>query len=136
MDSELARTTVAGLYEKARESWGGATVSRLGFTLPDDTDGYAVTVKPKGMATIRIPDDSPLSVFASAWGRAQEEFFPVADFVGIFHDDTLHSIDFDPVAVVATREEVDRLAEKYPVVGGAYEFASGNGYWPRVPALA
>jgi hypothetical protein len=117
-------------YRRTREPWGGATVhTEFSELIPDETDAYAVTVKPPGMATVSIPENSSPAEFTAAFNRALE-VFGSATYLGVFHDSGKHTVEFDPVEIVKTTDEVDEIARTHPVVGGAYHFATGNGYWP------
>jgi hypothetical protein len=112
------------------ESWGGYTIHWASFrSVAQKCDAYAVTVKDIGEETISIPADADYDIFEHAFMKACANFD--ASYLGIFHDDVKGTIDFDPVVVVATTAEVDQLAIDHNVVGGAYHFATGNGYWPQ-----
>jgi hypothetical protein len=116
------------LYRAVRQPWGGATVDLVaGGTVPDGTDAYAVTVT----GTRSIPEDATYAQFVAAYDQARAAF-AAAPFLGVFHDDVKGTIDFNGAVVVATTAEVDALhAAGHPVDGGAYHFATGNGYWPQ-----
>ena len=125
------RTSLRAMYDRTRAEWGGVTVNpqTLEMVLAD-AEAYAVTVKPAGLTTLRIPADAPLRDFVAAWRDAQSIFAGMSDYIGVFHDAELGTIDFDPTVVVATKAEVDSLNRVHPIVGGAYEFHTGNGYYP------
>lgn len=129
MDTQT-RLTAHDLFTRVQAPWGGATVTTHGGeAVPDGIDAYAVTIKPEGVETISLPEDATEAQFTAAYDSATA-LFTWAPFVGVFHDDAKGTIDIDPVAVVSDRGQVDSLAEIYPVVGGAYNFATGEGYWP------
>jgi hypothetical protein len=112
--------------------WGGATIDlETGYTLPKGINCYAVATKPKGISTLSIPANVSVDVFTMAFNLAVAEFTGIAPYLGIFHDAGTHTIQFDPVTVVATREEVDELSNTYPITGGAFNFATGEAYWPE-----
>jgi hypothetical protein len=50
--------------------------------------------------------------------------------LGVFHDDKLGTIEIDPTIIVATTDEVDSVVAYNGATGGAYDYNSGNGYWP------
>jgi len=122
-------------FDEAQESWGGSTIdARTGEFLPDGADKYALTVKDEGISTVFIPENSSRSEFNAAMDQAKERFRPILErqnhYLGVFHDDDLNRIDIDPVTVVNTVEEVHTIGAATRAVGGAYNFADGNGYWP------
>ena len=39
-------------------------------------------------------------------------------------------IDIDPVAIVDSVDQVERVGAYTRAIGGAYRFSDGNGYWP------
>lgn len=122
-------------FDEAQESWGGSTIdARTGEFLPDGADKYALTVKDEGISTVFIPENSSRSEFNAAMDQAKEQFRPILErqnhYLGVFHDDDLNRIDIDPVTVVNTVEEVHTIGAATRAVGGAYNFADGNGYWP------
>ena len=122
-------------FDEAQESWGGSTIdARTGEFLPDGADKYALTVKDEGISTVFIPENSSRADFDAAMDQAKERFRPILErqnhYLGVFHDDDLNRIDIDPVTVVNTVEEVHTIGAATRAVGGAYNFADGNGYWP------
>lgn len=117
-------------YARALLSWGGATVGMSDWELvPDGIHAYSVSLKLPEQKIVEIPENASWQEFSDAWDKAVCEYS--SPWLGIFHDDNQHVIQFDPVIVVGTTEEVDKLyRDGYPVEGGAYDFATGNGYWP------
>lgn len=115
-------------YGEARRPWGGATVSQATGALAGA--GFAVAVPGERFGeTITIPGDAAYSRFCVAFDEARVMF--TAPWLGVFHDADAGVIEFDPVLVVADEAAVDALfAAGFPVAGGAYDFGSGNGYWP------
>ena len=121
----------AGAYAQLQLPWGGLTVSLSTLqAVPDGIDAYAVSLRPAGMTSVRIPEDATQAEFELAFTVALIRYGP-APYLGMWHDDEHHVIEFDPVDVVATRGEVDALGALYPVAGGAYHFLTGLGYWPN-----
>lgn len=121
---------VSRAFIATNASWGGYTIHWASFrSVAPYCDAYAVTVKEIDEETISIPADADFNIFERACMKACATFN--ASYLGVFHDDVKGTIDFDPVEVVATMAEVDKLALDHNVVGGAYHFATGNGYWPQ-----
>lgn len=129
MENTVTDVGPRALYALARESWGGATVcQRDGTLVADGIDAYAVSLTDG--RTMTVPEDSTYAQFVSAYDQARAAFRD-CPYIGIFHDDVKRVIEFDGVAVLASRAEVDALhAAGHPVAGGAYHFATGEGYWP------
>jgi hypothetical protein len=121
-------------YRRANEPWGGATIRHDGFMVADKADAYAVAVGP----TTSVFEDASYHTFAAAFDAVVagiDNSAPKrgnANYIGVFHDDAKHTIDFNLVAVVDSTDEVDALyAAGNPIPGGAYHFATGDGYWPQ-----
>ena len=122
-------------FNAAQESWGGATINaRTGEFLASDADLYALTVKESGMETVTVPENASQAEFEAAMTAARDKFRPVLErrdhYLGVFHDDDLNRIDFDPVTVVDSLDKVETIGAATRAIGGAYNFADGNGYWP------
>jgi len=122
-------------YAEARKSWGGETIdTHTGRPLPQGADLYAISVKPRGMTTVSVPETATRDEFGAAMDRARELFRPALErksfYLGVFHDDETHRIDIDPVAIVDSPELVEQVGSYTRAVGGAYHFKTGDGYWP------
>lgn len=122
-------------YLEATQSWGGATIdSHTGKALPQGANKWALTVKDKGVDTVSIPEGATKAEFDAAMDQAKERFRHILEredhHLGVFHDDDLGRIDFDPVLVVSRLEDVHTIGAATRAIGGAYNFADGNGYWP------
>lgn len=125
----------AKTYVKVQDPWGGATIdAHTGQALETDADKYALSVKPKGLSTVSVPETASETEFNAAMDRALSSFRPVLErrgfHLGIFHDDDSNRIDIDPVAVVGSIAEVETLGAYTHAIGGAYHFRTGDGYWP------
>lgn len=125
----------ANAYAEATQSWGGATVdAHTGQALPQGVNKWALTIKDKGVNTVSIPEGASRQEFDAAMDTAKERFRPILErqgsHLGIFHDDDLGRIDFDPVLVVDNLSDVHTIGAATRAIGGAYNFADGNGYWP------
>jgi len=122
-------------WAEVSKSWGGATIdSHTAEFLPDGADKYALTVRPRHMVPVHLPETISRADFERAMDQAKEMFRPVLErqsfYLGLFHDDDLHQIDIDPVAVVDSPDLVEQVGAYTHAIGGAYHFATGNGYWP------
>lgn len=122
-------------YLEATQPWGGATIdSHTGKALPQGANKYALTVKDKGVDTVSIPEGATKTEFDAAMNLAKERFRPILEreghHLGVFHDDENGRIDIDPVLVVSSLEDVHSIGAATRAIGGAYNFADGNGYWP------
>lgn len=114
-------------YKRVQSPWGGATISHDGFMVPDGADAYAVATSP----TVSVFENASFATFAAAFDAVMADMGE-ADYVGVFHDTVKRTIDINVVTVVDTRAEVDALyASGVPMPGGAYHFATGDGYWPQ-----
>ena len=132
---KLSAETIDRAYKEAQAEWGGSTIdSHTGAFLPDGADKYAMTVKPLGVSTIEIPDTASHEEFASAMRKAHAQFDSVLQrkghYLGVFHDSTKHTIEFDPSVLLDNLNEVESIGAYTHAVGGAYHFKSGNGFWP------
>jgi len=121
-------------FAEVQKSWGGATIdSHTGQALPQGANKYAITVK-GGQKTVSVPENATLEQFAAAMDKARKDFGPILErqshYLGVFHDDQHKRIDIDPVIVVTDRADVDTIGAASHSIGGAYNFADGNGYWP------
>jgi hypothetical protein len=114
-------------YRRAQKMWGGATISADGFMVPDGIDAYAVAISP----TVSVFESASFATFAAAFDAVMADMGD-DDYIGVFHDEATGTIEINRVAVVNTRAEVDALyAAGNPMPGGAYHFATGDGYWPQ-----
>jgi hypothetical protein len=122
-------------YAEVRKSWGGATINAAtGIPLVSTADKYALSVKPDGMHSVSVPETASQAEFEDAMERAKKAFNSVLQnqhsHLGIFHDDDNHRIDIDPVVVVDNLDQVEAIGAYTHAIGGAYHFASGDGFWP------
>lgn len=122
-------------YREAQLPWGGATINpHTGQQIRPDADLYALSVKPRGMTTVSVPETASEAEFGAAMDQAKELFRPALErahfHLGVFHDDDNHRIDIDPVAIVDSLDLVDQVGAYTHAIGGAYHFKSGDGFWP------
>ncbi|MGH3303263.1 MAG: ParB/RepB/Spo0J family partition protein, partial [Streptosporangiaceae bacterium] len=122
-------------YAEVQNRWGGATIdAHTGQVLPQGAHAFALSVKPAGMNTISIPEHATKAEFSAAVDQAVKNFDPVlqrqGSHLGVFHDDDNNRIDIDPVMVVSTPAEVEQIGAYTHAIGGAYDFSTGDGYFP------
>lgn len=125
----------ASTFEEVQQPWGGATIdAHTGKPLPQGANKWAITVKDEGFDTVEVPENPTREQWDAAMDEAKEKFRPLLErqdhYLGVFHDDSLGRIDIDPVLVVSKRADVDTIGSASRAIGGAYNFADGNGYWP------
>jgi hypothetical protein len=122
-------------HAEALKEWGGATIdAHTGEAVAQGANRWALTIKDKGFDTVSIPQGASKEEFDAAMETAKERFRPILEregsHLGVFHDDDLGRIDIDPVLVVDRLEDVHTIGAATRAIGGAYNFADGNGYWP------
>lgn len=122
-------------YAEVQNEWGGATIdAHTGEPLPQGANKFAITVKDKGVDTVSIPIDATREQFDAAMDEARSRFGDILKReqhnLGVFRDDDLGRIDFDPVLVVDSKADVETIGAASRAIGGAYNFSDGNGYWP------
>lgn len=141
-----AQSTPRGLYrnwaklkqqawESVQEEWGGTTIdAHTGKPIVGNPKKYAMTVKPPGEESVRIPIGSDEQTFMDAMEEARkkwrQELRYQQHYLGVFRDEDTGTIDFDPVLVVDDLTDVETIGAFTMNIGGAYNFADGNGYWP------
>jgi hypothetical protein len=138
-------------FDLTREPWGGMTVNAhtgtaIGDTANDvaaktaaargegfGTDRYGITFKQPGQESVSVPPEAGKPEFHAAMDQARQRFPQIANrggHLGVFHDADQGRIDIDPVLVVRTPDQVEKVGAYTHAVGGAYHFKSGNGYFP------
>lgn len=122
-------------WQAVQQPWGGVTVdTHSGDLVADGADRYAMSVKPGSLKSVSVPVDATREQFDAAMDQALDKFGPVLArqgyHLGVFHDADVPRIDIDPVAVVDTPYQVDAIGAYAHSIGGAYHFATGNGYFP------
>jgi hypothetical protein len=125
----------ASTLEEVQKSWGGTTIdSHTGVALASDANKYAVTVKPAGMESVSVGENPTPEEWSAAMDTAMARFGDTlasqSHYLGTFHDDDLGRIDIDPVVVVDKQADSEAIGAYTHNIGGAYNFADGNGYWP------
>ncbi len=125
----------ASTYDEILKSWGGATIdSHTGEALASDANKYAVTVKPAGLESVSVGENPTRGEWNKAMDEAVARFGPALEgqtyHLGVFHDDDLKRVDIDPVVVTDTQKQSEQIGAYAHNIGGAYNFADGNGYWP------
>lgn len=122
-------------YDASREPWGGVTVSsHTGQHVPDKADVYALTMRDPGMPTVSVSPSADREAFEQAMDEARHRYASILErpgsHLGVFHDADLDRIDIDPVLITPSLADVEDIGAYTHAVGGAYHFASGDGYWP------
>ena len=122
-------------WEAVQEEWGGATIdAHTGEPIEGTPSLYAMSVKPPGMQSVRIPIGSDRASFDAAMDEARARFATQLTYdqfhLGVFRDEDIGGIDIDPVLIVDNIGDVESIGAFTHAVGGAYNFADGNGYWP------
>lgn len=122
-------------YQATREPWGGATYSaHTGRPVDTTADLYAITIKPPAVPSVSIHPSAGVVTFSDAMDLARTRFARQLEIVGghlgVFHDEDLDMIDIDPVLIVPTLTDVETIGAFTHAIGGAYHFASGDGFWP------
>jgi hypothetical protein len=126
------------VYAETRKPWGGATINPatgrdIKLTSGRDVGPFAMSVKDEGQETISVPIDASQREFNDAMLKARHAFPQLNGkdhYLGVFRDDDKGTIDIDPVLVVDTPSQVERIGAYTHASGGAYDYATGNGYFP------
>jgi hypothetical protein len=122
-------------YKSVQSEWGGATIdAHTGKALAGNADAYALTVKPVGVDSVSVPIGASREEFGAgmreARSRFDSELHAQQHHLGVFRDEDSGRVDIDPVLVVKNHHDVETIGSYTHAVGGAYHFASGDGYWP------
>lgn len=122
-------------WQNVQEPWGGDTINAAtGQPIEGSPDAYALTVKPHGVDSVSIPIGSPQHHFNAAMDEARQRFGNVLQrqnhHLGVFRDEDVNRIDFDPVLVVNNLRDAENIGAHTRNIGGAYHFKSGDGFWP------
>ena len=121
-------------FDAAQESWGGQTIDPATGAAVDPKDGYSLSIKSAGQKQLSVPEDVSEDDFAAMMDRAKNIYADKLKgsqvYLGVFRDDDNHRIDIDPITIVQSKDEVDTLGAYTHAIGGAYEFATGNGHFP------
>lgn len=126
-------------WESVQEEWGGITADTHTGKLVDAGGGdrYALTVRPPGTETVTVPIGASRRQFDAAMEKARKTW-SVGDrtlwtrqaHIGVFRNEDIGVIEFDPVLVVDNLDDVETIGVFTRAHGGAYNFADGDGYWP------
>lgn len=126
------------MYAATRKPWGGGTINPttgrdIRLTSGKREGPFSLSVKDEGQDTVSIPIDAPQKDFNAAMLIARHRFPQLAGkdhYLGVFRDDDKGTIDIDPVAIVDTPRQVERIGAYTHASGGAYDYATGDGYFP------
>jgi hypothetical protein len=126
-------------YVASRNEWGGATYSaRYGVRVADDLDAYALTIREPGQDEMKIPATAGYAAFAEIMNAARTRYARILTWdkahLGVFHDAESGMIDIDPVYITPSLADANDVGAFTHATGGAYHFASGDGYW--APSVA
>jgi 2'-5' RNA ligase len=140
-DADKWATIRSGAYDAAQKKWGGQTLDPATGRAIERSKGFSLEVRAPGEKQLSVSEDADEDTFNAMMDRAKEEYADKLQgsevYLGVFRDDDNHRIDFDPVTIVGTEEEVDALGAYTHAVGGAYNFSTGNGHFPpHVASLA
>ena len=123
-------------FQECMKSWGGVTMDVHGGGIYNtDQEKYIMSVKTPGSpGTLSISEKATEEEFARAMDQAQDRFYHDlrydSTYLGVFHDDDEHRIDFDPVTIFDSQHEVEAVGAYTHAIGGAYDTATGNGVFP------
>lgn len=122
-------------FEQVQSEWGGGTYdAHTGKPLAGNADKYALTVKPPGVDSVSVKIGASKEEFNGAMDAARQRFDGQLQgqhaHLGVFRDEDVKRIDIDPVLVVDNHHDVETIGSATHAVGGAYHFASGDGFWP------
>lgn len=122
-------------WQSVQQPWGGATINAAtGAPIEGQPDLYALTAKEPGMQTVSIPINAQREHFMSAMDEARRRFAHLLEranhHLGIFRDEDVNRIDFDPVLVTDNLPDAEAIGAHTRNIGGAYHFQSGDGFWP------
>lgn len=126
-------------FHATRAPWGGMTTNaRTGDDLAPDADAYALTVRAPGEAPVSVPASAGFGAFCRAMNRARRTYARSLSrsgaYLGVFHDAESGMVDIDPVHVAYSLSEANDVGAFTRAPGGAYHFATGDGYW--APSVA
>lgn len=130
-------------YASVQHPWGGMTINpetgrdiRLATSSGIRREGpFALSVKNPDQHTIEIPINAPQTVFNKAMADAVKAFPQLTGrdhYLGVFRDEDKGTIDFDPVAIVDTKLQAEALGAYTNAIGGAYDYATGDGVPPPI----
>jgi hypothetical protein len=122
-------------YEQVQSEWGGGTYdAHTGKPLAGNEDKYALTVKPPGVDSVSVRIGATREEMDAGIDEARQRFDGQLQgqqaHLGVFRDEDSGRIDIDPVLVVDNHHDVETIGSATHAVGGAYHFASGDGFWP------
>jgi hypothetical protein len=124
-------------FAKVQKPDGGETYDpRTGEAFkPEKAESgpFAVSAKHEGQEAVRIPANATKAEFDAAMEKAKEQFPQLKDanhYLGVFHDAKLNEIHIDPVVIAKSTAEAEEIGAHTNAVGGAYNYATGNGLFP------
>lgn len=128
-------------YQSAQAEWGGETIDPVTGKNYDpsntETGSYAVTVRNPNQPTISVPENATQEQFNAAMDRAKEAYGQLEHpdhYLGVFHDNDLGRIDFDPVLIADSAKDAQDIGAYTGSKGGAFTYENFQGeFAPHVP---
>jgi hypothetical protein len=122
-------------FNSIQEPWGGQTIDPATGQAVEPDHGYALTIRDAHHSDpISVPIDASQQELSAAMDEAKTRYAGKLQgksvYLGVFRDDDENRVDIDPVAIVQTPEEVEALGAYCHSIGGAYDFSTGDGYFP------
>jgi hypothetical protein len=95
----------------------------------------AIAIRKPDEDQISCPLDASRAEFYAAMEKARgrygdNQLSAKGTYLGVFRDPDSGRIDFDPTTIVHTRRAVDTLGAHCHSIGGAFDFATGDGVFP------
>jgi hypothetical protein len=129
-------TIKAHAADAVSQSWGGATYSPRSGRAVRPMQGYAVTARTPGQQQIRLPENASHEQLGAAMDQARDDYPQLehaGHYLGVFHDDEKKEVQVDPVVITHgkhAKENAHEIGAATRALGGAYNFATGNGTFP------
>ena len=133
-DADTWTRVKGSAYRASRASWGGQTIDPATGQPIERDEGFSVSVRRPGQPHISVPEKADEETFNEAMNRARHEYAEQLGsaqcYLGVFRDDKKKTVDIDPVYIAKDTDEVESIGAYTHAVGGAYDFKTGNGYFP------
>lgn len=119
-------------FASVQDEWGGMTIdAHTGQPINPDT-GYAVTAR-AGQKETTVKIGATKAQFDKAYTTALTRYKETLDssggHLGVFRNEDTGNIEIDPVYVADTPHQTEAIGAYHHSNGGAYNYATGNGYW-------
>lgn len=127
---EVPTDVLDAIVASLTDEWGGVTLDARTWQAVAPSEGYAVAIAGNfAGSSLSCPIGSS-EVTIHQFVRELVNAYPDVPYYGVFRDDDTGRIDFDPVLVVTDEGEARDVATFCGSLGGAYDFATGNGVFP------